>query len=128
MDKLSQSELAILWVLWRQAPLTVRGVHDAQNRGRAYTTTKTLMDRMTAKGLLRRQLQDGAYVYEPTITRAQGLVGWARFFADQILGVEHTQVVNLFSESSLYSEEDIEEMRRLLDEADANDDPGDSHG
>lgn len=115
MERLSPSELSILWTLWKKSPLSVRELHDAQGSERAYTTTKTLMDRMAAKGLLERRSVHGVNVYEPTISRAQGLAGWARFFADQILGVDHSQVVNMFSESSLYSDEDIEEMRKLLD-------------
>lgn len=115
MERLSPSELSILWTLWKKSPLSVRELHDMQGSERAYTTTKTLMDRMAAKGLLERRSVHGVNVYEPTISRAQGLAGWARFFADQILGVDHSQVVNMFSESSLYSDEDIEEMRKLLD-------------
>lgn len=121
LEKLSPSELSILWVLLRTAPLSVREVHDAMDNGWAYTTTKTIMDRMVARGVLERRMLHGVYIYEPLITRAQGISGWVRFFADKILGLDHTQVVNMFAESDLYSAEDIEEMHELLSNTDEGD-------
>ena len=47
--KPTQSELAILDVLWRQGPCTVRQVHEVVGGG--YTTTLKLMQIMVEKGL-----------------------------------------------------------------------------
>jgi predicted transcriptional regulator len=53
----TEGELAILRVLWsRNAPATVREVHDVlrRNKDTAYTTVLKMMTIMTEKGLLRR--------------------------------------------------------------------------
>lgn len=49
-------ELAILRVLWKRGPSTVRQVHDAMRRDRdtGYSTTLKMMQVMRAKGLLLR--------------------------------------------------------------------------
>ena len=49
-------ELAILRVLWKRGPSTVRQVHDAMQRDRdtGYSTTLKMMQVMRAKGLLLR--------------------------------------------------------------------------
>ena len=50
----------------------VREVHDdLQNtHGWAYTTTKTMMDRMASKALLKREEFHGIYLYRPLIVKA----------------------------------------------------------
>src|SRR5262245_32370340 len=65
--KPTESELAILAVLWRRGGSTVRQVHDELNRSRptGYTTVLKLMQIMHAKGLLRRDGSQRSHVYAP---------------------------------------------------------------
>ena len=62
----TDSELEILCVLWQRGPSTVREVHDAlqQEKDLGYTTVLKLMQIMTAKGLVRRNEEQRAHVYE----------------------------------------------------------------
>ena len=52
LPDLSKAEHDILNALWRSGAQSVREVHDqvSQTTGWAYTTTKTVMDRMAANG------------------------------------------------------------------------------
>lgn len=115
MLELTKSELSVLQVLWKDTPLSVREVHDRMSNGWAYNTTKTVMDRMTQKGLLERTQVHGVFVYHTQVTRAQGLASWVRFFADRVLELDDRAVVNLFADSELYSEEELQELQHLLD-------------
>ena len=65
-QKPTASELDILHVLWDRGPSTVRDVHDALSEKReiGYTTVLKLMQIMTAKGLVRRNEEQRAHVYE----------------------------------------------------------------
>ena len=94
----------------------VREVHDdLQNtHGWAYTTTKTMMDRMVSKALLKREEFHGIYLYKPLITRPMGLARFVQFFADRILETDATSVVSLFARSKAITPEEIEELERLL--------------
>ncbi|AQZ70467.1 CopY family transcriptional regulator [[Actinomadura] parvosata subsp. kistnae] len=58
-----------LWSYHR--PSSVRHVLEDLRRDReiAYTTVMTVMDKLYKKGLLRRQPQGKAYIYEPLITK-----------------------------------------------------------
>lgn len=62
----TDAELAILRVLWRRGPSTVRQVHEALDAPRAtgYTTTLKLMQIMTDKGLVRRDESRRSHVYQ----------------------------------------------------------------
>ncbi len=58
-------------------PVSVREVLDALNERRgeplAYTTVMTVMNRLTAKGVLNRHGERRSYVYEATATDAAGI-------------------------------------------------------
>ncbi|GAB3094044.1 BlaI/MecI/CopY family transcriptional regulator [Aestuariicella hydrocarbonica] len=114
----SKAELTVLKVLWKQQPLSVREVHDHLHTNWAYTTTKTVMDRMTGKGLLARSNQHGVNIYVPLVSRAEGMVQWVRFFADQVLDMGYDEVLNLFDRKQQYSQEELDELAALLKDQD----------
>src|SRR5579862_9424125 len=64
--KPTTSELEILHVLWSRGPSTVREVHDSLNAQKemGYTTVLKLLQIMTSKGLVRRNEEQRAHVYE----------------------------------------------------------------
>jgi BlaI family penicillinase repressor len=93
-------------------------VHDevAPLTGWAYTTTKTVMDRMTAKRLLARQREDGTYTYVPLISRPAGLARMVRFFADRILETDRLSVVSMFKGKGVLTEDEVDELARLIED------------
>ncbi len=79
---LGELELAIMDLIWSQGrPVTVPEVHRqmAAKRGLAYTTTMTVMSRLSSKGLLQRTEDRRPYTYSVAIGRdeyyAQLMVG-----------------------------------------------------
>jgi predicted transcriptional regulator len=75
--ELFDSEWAILRVVWRLEPCAAPTVQEElQNeKGWAYTTVKTMMDRMVAKGLLKTQRIRNLYLYSSAVTQAQARKG-----------------------------------------------------
>jgi len=65
----TDSELAILRVLWNRGPSTVREVHEALQDGTGYTTVLKLMQIMTEKGLVVRDESQRAHVYSSRVTQ-----------------------------------------------------------
>jgi predicted transcriptional regulator len=68
---LAPLEAAVMNAVWNAAaPVSVRQILDTLNADRAdplaYTTVMTVMNRLTAKGVLRRQGRPRSYVYEAT--------------------------------------------------------------
>lgn len=60
----TNAELAILNVLWRNGPATVKQVHDLLGEKTGYTTTLKLLQIMTEKGLVVRDPSQRAHVYQ----------------------------------------------------------------
>ncbi|HSB95879.1 MAG TPA: BlaI/MecI/CopY family transcriptional regulator [Spongiibacteraceae bacterium] len=118
---LSKPEFSVLSVLWKQQPLSVREVHDRLSGGWAYTTTKTVMDRMAEKKLLERDTVNGSIVYRAKVERTEGLVQWVRFIAEKIFEIDADEVVSLFAKRNTYSAKEIAALRKLILQAEAAD-------
>lgn len=69
--KLSKLELQILEALWTNGKASVREIQEAFPEPRpAYTTVQTTVNRMEAKGAVRRVRKIGnAHIYEPAVDR-----------------------------------------------------------
>lgn len=114
LPELSKAEFSLLHVLWKKEPLSVREIHDRLDNDWAYTTTKTVLDRLVNKGMLIRETAHGVNIYRPAIGRAAGMVHWVRFIADKVFELEPLEVVNLFAKRKTYSDAEIAELRELL--------------
>ena len=58
-------------ILWARGESNVRDVVDRLDRPLAYTTVMTTLDRLFKKGLLLRRKSDRAFIYAPSLSRAQ---------------------------------------------------------
>ena len=112
------SELEILRVLWERGPSTVRDVHEVLMRGKptGYTTVLKLLQIMAAKGMVTRDEEARAHVYEarqPAENTKKQLVGdlMQRAFA----GSASELMMHALSGAKASAQE-IEEIRRMLDE------------
>src|SRR5947207_2901392 len=114
----TDAELEILTVLWSRGPATVRDVHNviAARKPSQYTTVLKTMQIMAEKGLVRRNEEQRAHVYEPAMPRE-----WTqRQLAGDLLqrgfdGSARTLMMGALSARKA-SKEELAELRRLLDE------------
>jgi len=120
---LSRAEYDILRALWKGGQMTVREVHDQlkSTYDWAYTTTKTMMDRMVGKKLLNRDSFHGIFLYKPLISRPMGLARMVQFFADRVLEMDVGSVVSLFARSKAITSDEIKELEILLKENERED-------
>jgi len=114
----TDAELEILTVLWSRGPCTVRGVHEtiAARRPAQYTTVLKLMQIMAEKGLVRRNEEQRAHVYEA----AQPMEWTQRQLAGDLLqrafrGSAASLMLGALSARKA-SRQDLAELRRVLDE------------
>lgn len=77
-------ETAIMDVVWSTNPISVRDVLEQLDRGCAYTTVMTVMQRLFEKGMLKRKLVDNAYQYEPAMLKQQFVEQTVRKTVDQL--------------------------------------------
>ncbi len=71
VTKPTESELAILQVLWNKGQASVREVHEvlSEHKNAGYTTTLKLMQIMHEKGIVSRDDSSKVHIYRPNISR-----------------------------------------------------------
>jgi predicted transcriptional regulator len=116
--KPTSSELDILRVLWDRGPSTVRDVHDilAESRQMGYTTVLKLLQIMSSKGLVTRNEESRAHVYEarhPADKTKGQLVG---DLLQKVFAGSASQLMLHALSGKKTSHSDIAEIRRMLDE------------
>jgi BlaI family transcriptional regulator, penicillinase repressor len=113
----SQAELAILKHLWTAGPQSAREVQDriAGPTGWSYSTTRTLLARMTEKGLVERQDVHGLSVFNAQVEKVTLMGRLIRDFAANVLDLEGPLPATTFANSRLFSDEEAEALTRLLE-------------
>ena len=114
---LSSSEWLILEHLWDRAPLTVTQIAKAMGKqtGWAKSTTKTLISRMEAKGYLRYEEGGKAREYYPAIERSEVVRAETESFLSRLYKGSLGMMVNTLVDQNNLSQEEIKELRAILD-------------
>jgi len=116
---LSEAELDALKALWRAGPQPASEVRtrlNADGRKWAYTTTKTILDRLEEKGYVRRERASMPHVYVPIVSAeavAREQLGKVR---REIFGGAGLPMMRALVDGSALTSPEIAELRTLLDE------------
>ncbi len=104
-------------ILWVSGGLSAREIHErlAERTGWAYSTTRTVVERLVRKGVLSKQSSHGLHVYAAAVSRPTGLAQLVRDFAEQVLELREVPVAALFSKSDALTPEELAELRALLE-------------
>lgn len=114
----TDAELEILTVLWSIGPATVRDVHEVINRRRTaqYSTVLKFMQIMAEKGLVRRNEEQRAHVYEPSRPQEWTQKQLAGDLLDRAFsGSAKALLIGALSARKA-SKQELSELRKMLDE------------
>jgi len=119
--KPTDAQLSILAVLWEHGPATVRQVHEAlpTEVRRGYTTTLKLMQVMVEQGLLAREDGERGHVYRPRHARSEVQDELVRHLIERAFHGSAAKLVQRALSDRRASREELLEIRRLLDQAEA---------
>jgi predicted transcriptional regulator len=113
----TDAELAILAVLWRRGPSTVREVHEALRpvQGTGYTTVLKLMQIMAQKGLVERDEAQRSHVYRALVSEEHAQRSLLDDLVEKAFGGSSAQLVLRALSDKRASREELAEIRALLD-------------
>lgn len=113
----TDSELAILRVLWLLGPCTVRQVHDELNRTEptGYTTVLKFLQIMTEKGLVTRDESQRTHVYQARSPQDQTQRQLVRDLLDRAFGGSAQKLVMQALSVKKASPQELAQIRELLD-------------
>jgi BlaI family penicillinase repressor len=121
-QKPTAAELQILQVLWDRGPSTVREVQEVLQEEKAlgYTTVLKLMQIMTTKGLVRRNEDQRAHVYEAQQPAEKTKRQLAADMLERVFDGSARELMLHALAAQPSTRQEIEELRNLLDEHERN--------
>jgi predicted transcriptional regulator len=114
----TDSELAILTILWDRGPSTVRQVHEALagTRDTGYTTTLKLMQIMAEKGLVTRNESARTHVYAALAGEEQTQRQLVKDLVDRAFGGSAAALVLQALNAEGATPAELREIRKLIDD------------
>ncbi|MEW6206980.1 MAG: BlaI/MecI/CopY family transcriptional regulator [Acidobacteriota bacterium] len=114
----TDAELAILRVLWRVGPATVRQVQEEMNQTQqtGYTTVLKMLQIMTEKGLVKRDESERTHVYQATLTEEETQRQLVDDLLERAFGGSARQLVLHALSAKKTSRRELARIRELLDE------------
>ena len=114
--QLSDNEWAILQVVWDRQPCTAPDVQESlqHQKGWAYTTVKTMMDRMVNKHLLKVEKIRNLHFYKTAITLTQAKKGEIMRTLKRAFNESLTPMMQFLIENNQLSDADFTELERLI--------------
>ncbi len=112
----TDAELAILRVLWKRGPSTVRAVGEAQAKATGYTTTLKLLQIMAEKGLVDRDESGRSHVYRARLAEGETQGRLLDDLMERAFGGSAGRLVMRALASDRATPEDLAAIRRRIDE------------
>ena len=118
LPSLSPAEWEVMKVLWDKGPLAARDVFAAlpASNDWAYKTVKTLLSRLVAKGALDYDQVGNSYLYRAVAAREELTREEVRGLFQRIVGQAVSPVLAHFIEEAELTQEEIEALKRKLDD------------
>ena len=118
--KIAGAESQVMEALWRRSPLTsdelVAELGPSQNWGPA--TVKTLINRLLKKKAISSGRTDGRTLYRPLVERADYVQTESQTLLDRLFDGQLAPLVAHFAERRLLKPEDVERLKRLIEDLD----------
>jgi BlaI family transcriptional regulator, penicillinase repressor len=118
LPKTTDAELAVLRVLWRRGPSTVRTVWEQLNpkQRTGYTTVLKIMQIMFEKGLLSRDETERSHVYKAARSEEQTQRQVVGHLLDRLFAGSAPKLVMQALAAKRATPGEMAEIRKLLDE------------
>ena len=108
-------ELRIMQVIWGRGEASVGAVQERLDPPLAYTTVQTMLNRLEAKGKLKRVLRGRAFVYSAGVTQAKATRQGVRDLVDRMFGGSSEELVMSLLRTRTIDAKKLAELSRRFD-------------
>src|SRR5438876_4990247 len=115
----TEAELAVLQALWEGGPATIRRITDLlypEGRTSHYATVQKLLERLEAKGCVRRDRSAGAHVFAAAVGRDELIGRRLQSLAEKLCGGSLTPILSHLLQSRPLSAAERQSLRSLIEE------------
>ncbi|MDR1539632.1 MAG: BlaI/MecI/CopY family transcriptional regulator [Clostridiales bacterium] len=116
VQKIADSELEILKVLWKDSPRTSNEIYDAlkQNKPWSKSTVLTLISRLAEKGAV-SSFKRGVHFYSPALSEREYIKLQANSFLERIFEGSIKDLVAYYCENNDLTQEDLKELKKMIE-------------
>src|SRR6516164_1970521 len=117
----TETELAVLQVLWDQGPATIRQITDLlypEGEAAHYATVQKLLDRLEAKGFVTRDRTPPAHAFAAAVGRDDLIGRRLQAMAEQLCGGSLTPLLTHLVKARRLSPRERQDLRDLIDDLD----------
>lgn len=115
---ISAAEWEVMKTLWSQYPLTSQEIIDQLSEPMEWSpkTVKTLLNRLLKKGAIQFKAEGRTYYYSPLVTENDCIRAERKTFLQRIYGGALSPMLAHFIQDEQLTEEEIDELKKLLEE------------
>lgn len=114
---LTRAELHLMNILWDKGEATVQQLHDVLEEPKpAYTTTLTVMQVLTKKGIVTFEKKGKANVYRPLLLREEYIEGFVSEAKETVFGGSLRSFLSFFAKSESIDKEELKAILREMTE------------
>lgn len=114
---LTEAEWELMHILWDSHPCTAGAIQAelADSRGWAYSTVKTMLDRMVEKGMLEVRKEGKQHLYSPAAAEEKTRLAELKGFLGRAFGGSLTPALQLLAEDEDgLDEDDVKALKALI--------------
>ena len=114
--ELTESEWSVIKAVWETEPCTAPAIQEKlfQPTGWHYSTVRTLMDRMVAKGVLKAKKAGKLTIYQSVVTRAEAQRGELFYALKHAFNGALTPLVQCLLDTHDVSHAELDAMKKII--------------
>jgi predicted transcriptional regulator len=118
--RISTAESQVMKALWAKSPLTAEEIIAAlpDDQDWADATVKTLLNRLLKKDAIAAEREGRRFLYRPLVAQGDYVHAESQGLLDRLFDGKLAPLVAHFSQREKLSDEDVAELRRLLETLD----------
>ncbi|MGA2865835.1 MAG: BlaI/MecI/CopY family transcriptional regulator [Verrucomicrobiota bacterium] len=116
--RISEAEWEVMNIVWNQTPAPASDIVERLEKRKGWhaRTTRTLIDRLVRKGVLRAELEGKRYLFRPKFTKQECVQKESRSFQERVFGGEPAAMLIHLVKQTDFTPEEIKELQRVLKE------------
>ncbi len=117
-EELTRLEWVVMDALWQAERGTASDMQKLleSSQGWAYSTVKTMLDRLVAMGYIQARRVGNVYEYTPKIKRPKAVGKVVDAMVDRLFGGEVAPLVLHLIERGDFEKEDVQRLKRILEQ------------
>jgi len=117
---LTEAEWTVMQAVWKRSPASVRDVLEEveAETSWAYSTVRTMLARLVAKGVLPERRRGNTSLYGPRVTREEARASALRGLLERAFGGSFGSLVQHMASEERLTRKERERLAKLLAEAD----------